>query len=388
MPFNFRYYLKYFYYSFFRANHTPGRLTLKRFLLVLFLFFVFPIYNLYIRAGYYLDDLLFSRYKEISRPDPIFIIGNFRSGTTFFHRLLLKDAQFTALKTWEIFFAPAITQRKLIGGIIRIVLFLGGPVRRLIRNFDRSLNEYSYMHKVSLRKPEEDSHLLYHVWSSYNLFALFPFPELAKKYIYYDQEVPLDRRRREFSFYRDVLRRHLYIHPGKRYVSKNPDFSPTVETIKEFFPEAKFINLVRNPEKMVPSTINMWANHWHTFGSPEESYPLKDVLMEHTKHWYRYPHQKLKDLPKDRYAVVSFSDFVRNPQQTVERIYDQFGLELTPFYREMLRRETIKARTYKSNHAYSLQDMGLDPVSLHNEYDPLLEEYQLEECFQELFPGS
>ncbi len=383
MPFNFRSYVTYFYYSFFRSEQTPGRLSLKRLALLLFLFFVFPIYNLYIRTGYYLDDLLFSSYKNVTRKDPIFIIGNFRSGTTFFHRLLLRDPKFTCLKTWEIYFGPAITQRKMIGLIIKISRILGSPIRKLVNLFDRSINEYSYMHKTGLRQHEEDSHLLYHIWSSYNLFALFPFPELAKKYIYYDQEVPLDRRRREFTYYRDVLRRHLYVNPGKQYVSKNPDFSPTVETIKEFFPEAKFINIVRNPENMVPSTINMWANHWHTFGDPDESYPLKDVLMEHAKHWYQYPHQKLKSLPPDRYAVVSFAEMVSDPKKTIEEIYAKFGLEITSEYQQILKEETEKARNYRSSHRYSLTEMGLDLEALHSEYDPYLEEYQFEDIIQE-----
>jgi omega-hydroxy-beta-dihydromenaquinone-9 sulfotransferase len=377
MPFNFRAYITYFYYSFFKANHTPARLSLKRFLLLVFLFFVYPLYNLYIRIGYYLDDLLYSSYRETTSPAPVFIIGNFRSGTTFFHRLMLKDPNFTSLKTWEIFFAPAITQRKLIRGIIKISRFIGSPIRRLSLLFDRSINEYSYMHKTGLRRTEEDSHLLYHIWSSYNLFALFPFPELAKKYIYYDQEVPADQRRREFTFYQDVLRRHMYLNHGKCYVSKNPDFSPSVETLKEFFPEAKFINIVREPEEMVPSTINMWANHWHTFGDPEENYPLTDVLMEHTKHWYVYPHQRLSKLPPDRYAVVKYADFVYNPQETIERIYRQFGFAVTSEYQRVLQWETERSRRYKGKKSYPLQDMGLDKESLKRDYAQFVAAYKI-----------
>ena len=109
MPFNIRNYLTYFYYSFFRSKGTPGKLSVKRIFLLIFLFFAFPIWNLYIRLGYLLDKWFFSDFKEKPFPDPVFIVGNYRSGSTFLHRLLLRDPQFTCLKAWEIYFSPALS---------------------------------------------------------------------------------------------------------------------------------------------------------------------------------------------------------------------------------------------------------------------------------------
>ncbi|MCK4488919.1 MAG: hypothetical protein KAU23_01600, partial [Anaerolineales bacterium] len=82
MPFNIRYYLTYYYYSFFRSKGTPGKLSVKRIFLLIFLFFGYPIWNIYIRLGYYLDNLFFSEFKQVQYPDPVFIIGNYRSGST------------------------------------------------------------------------------------------------------------------------------------------------------------------------------------------------------------------------------------------------------------------------------------------------------------------
>ncbi len=43
---------------------------------------------------------------------PVFIIGNFRSGSTLLQRLLAKDEEhLTAMTTLEIYIAPSITQR-------------------------------------------------------------------------------------------------------------------------------------------------------------------------------------------------------------------------------------------------------------------------------------
>jgi len=377
MPFNYSLYFKSFHYSFFKSTGTPGRLSRKRLVLLLFLFFAFPIWNLYIRLGFALDKIFFPSY-QIESPDPVFIVGNYRSGSTFFHRLLLRDPQFTCLKAWEIYFAPGLSHRKLLRFILRLSKGIGGPVQRFIRWFDRSLNDIYPMHKTGLMTYEQDSQLFYHIWSSYNLFAIFPFPELAEQFIYYDRDVPDSRREKNFSYYREIIKKHFSLHPGKRYISKNPDFSPAVRTLLEFFPEAKFINLVRPPEKMVPSLVNLWASNWKAYGSPQDPYPLLDTLYEQAHHWYRYPHTVLSQLPPDRYQAVDFNRFVQNPKQVIEGIYEQFGFDLTPEYRDILMAETVAARNYPNNNHYPLNRMGFSEDDLRERFHEDIAQYQFQ----------
>lgn len=386
MPFNIRDYLTYFYYSFFRSKGTPGRLSAKRIFLLVFLFIVYPIWNFYIRLGYYLDKVFFPEIKQSLDPTPIFIVSNYRSGSTFLHRLLLRDDQNTCLKAWEIYFAPAITHRKFLRLINHISRLIGNPIERLIKAVDKSLNDIYSMHKTGLFTYEQDSQLFYHIWSSYNLFAIFPFLDLSKKYIHYDQAVPKDKQIKDFTYYRSVLRRHQSLYPGKRYISKNPDFSPAVETIQEMFPNAKFINLVRPPEKMIPSTINLWASNWRAYGSPKENYPLKDVLKEMIIHWYCYPQERLSKLPPDRYQVVNFDRFVNNPKKEIGRVYAQFGLNLSEEYEKILEDETTEARNYMGKNHYPLSEMDLDLEKLKQEYEHILKDYNLDLQLQEEDP--
>jgi len=367
MPFNFRLYLIDFYHSLFRSKGTPARLSLKRVFLLLFLFLFYPLWNLYIRIGYGLDKLIFPQFKDQKNQDPIFIIGNYRSGSTFFHRLLLRDEQFTCLKAWEIYFAPGLVHRSGIRFILKVSKLIGSPVQKAVAAFDNLMNDIYTMHKTGLYTYEQDSQLFYHTWSSYNVFAVSPFPELARRYIYYDQEVPHEERKKQFGFYKGVLSRHLYLHPDQHYLAKNPDFSPAVETLLETFPNAKFINLVRPPEQMIPSSINLWAHNWRAYGTPGEEYPQVEVIKEHASHWYRYPHQVLAGLPPDRYQVVFFKDLVGNPEAEVIRIYDQMGLELSDEFLKILADVTVESRNYNGQGNYSLGRMGVDIDSLKHE---------------------
>lgn len=381
MPFNLRQYLRDFYYSLFRSKGTPARLSAKRVFILIFLFFAFPIWNIYIRAGYFLDRIFYPDLKHLYTPDPIFIIGNYRSGSTFFHRLLLQDEQFTCLKAWEIYFAPGLTHRKLIRFILSFSSRIGNPVQKGVMAFDKLLNDIYPMHKTGLYTFEQDSQLFYHTWSSFNIFAIFAFPELARRYIYYDQAVPDKERRKQFGYYRNVLTRHLYNHPGKRYLSKNPDFTPAVETLLEQFPNAKFINLVRPPQEMLPSAINLWASNWRAYGSPQEKYPRIDVVKEYARHWYYYPHKVLSTLGPEHYQVVYFHQLINDPKAEILRVYREFGLDVSDEMLQILDDEQISSR--KEYGGYPLSDMGLDRNVIDQEFAPTLGEYNLDLLYPE-----
>ena len=372
MKLNFRFILKTAHYAFFKSEGTPGRLSPKRLLILVIIFLFYPLWHFSIRLAYLLDNLFYPEYQLQEVEQPIFIIGNFRSGTTFLHRLLTKDKGSTSLTSWEIFLAPSIVGRRLLRLGMRVNYAIGNPVQKVIEAFDRVMEQYSYMHRITLTDAEEDGKVLFHIWSSYDLLAFFPFPGLVRKYIYYDEQVPLEEREREMQYYHEVLKKHVFSHQGKRYISKNPSYSPKVATLHRRFPDAKFINLVRNPLQVIPSSISLFSNHLRTYGDPETKYALQETVIEHSKHWYLYPHRYLSKLPSDQYIRIKYRDLVADPKGIVERIYRQFGMELSPEYARVLQRESQKARKFKSKHRYSLSEMGLNKKRILREFASVL----------------
>ncbi len=274
------------------------------------------------------------------------------------------------MKAWEIYVAPSITQRKLIHWLMKANRAIGNPIQKFINLFEKSLKQYSYMHKTGLNEIEEDSHIFLHTWSSYNLFAFFPFPDLIRNYIYYDDQIPQKQKNLDMTYYQEVLKRHIYTQNGKQYISKSPSYSPKVRTLHEKFPDAKFINLVRSPQRVIPSSVSMFSNHWKTYGDPEEKYPRPgpEVLREQAKHWYLYPHQYLKRLPPEQYVLIRYQDLVANPKATVKAIYQRFGIPMTPDFEKILDIETEKANKFTSHHSYSLEEVGLESSHSHQEY--------------------
>jgi hypothetical protein len=77
-----------------------------------------------------------------------------------------------------------------------------------------------------------------YAWSSFFVGFLFPFLNELPPYQFFDTAIPRHKRHGIMGFYRACVQRHLYATGGGQYfVSKNPAFSPKIETLLEFFPE-------------------------------------------------------------------------------------------------------------------------------------------------------
>jgi len=376
MRFNLKLYLKTIKFAFFKSEGTPGRLSPKRFFINLFIFLFWPAWILSMRIAYLFDNLFYPDHQDQDVKEPVFIVGNFRSGTTFLHRLLTKDDQSTSFTSFELYMAPSVVGRKFYRWLLKVNYAIGNPARWVIGLFNRIVEKEAYMHKIGLDEAEEDGQVLFHVWSSFDLLAFFPFPKLIKKYIYYDDQVPADVKKRDMDYYSEIVRKHIYSHGGKRYISKNPSYSPKVKTLHQYFPDAKFINIVRNPLQVIPSTISLYSKHCQTYGDPENEYNLQETVIEHSKHWYLYPHQYLKSLPSNQYVRVLYKDLVADPEGTIRDIYQRFNFEIRPEFAEILRAEAEKAKSYKSKHSYSLKKMGLSKQRIQREFQVITKQIE------------
>jgi hypothetical protein len=129
---------------------------------------------------------------------------------------------------------------------------------------------------------------------------------------------------------------------------------------------------------MIPSYISLLDYSWDALGSLPDKYTSKEYVLKMAEHWYRYPLRRLEEAPENSYMIVNFNDLVRDPQRTVEDIYQRFGLKIDDDFAQILRKETEKARNYKSSHKYSLEDMGLDQKEIVMDFQYLFDRFQFD----------
>ncbi len=378
--YNIRLFWRMAYRSFFQSQGTYGQLTRKRFAFLLLFYSVWPAWAVFTWLCFQLDDLLFPAYKQQPLEKPLFILGNFRSGSTFLHRLLSRDtAMFTSLRTWDIFLMPSITQRKLFRGLARIDALFGSPLVNLLKNLDqRSLGQVR-IHKISLFEPEEDENILLHAWSTFFVSLLFPFLDELPPYQFFDEALPAKEKRRIMGFYRSCLQRHLYADGGKRYfVAKNPAFSAKIETLLEFFPDARLLYLARNPLDMLPSTISWLSYAWHVFSQPPEKYLYRDQVLALTKYWYHHPLEVLDKNPSPNHLIVNYEDLIRWPEQVIRGFYEQFDYAESPGLEKIIQEAIEETRTHRSDHVYKYEEMGFSREEIVREFEEIFERFNFD----------
>ncbi len=362
----------------FRREGTSYRWTPKRVAYLLGFYLLFFPLLLSAWIGFLLDELFYPRYRDVDVSAPVFIIGNPRSGTTFLHRLLARDRErFISIRTWELFFAPSIVQRKLISLAGAIDDKLGAPVQKVTAAVQRRWQAANDIHRVALRQPEEDEYLLFYIWSCLKLCTFGAMLEEAQRYVYFDQRMPPEDKGRIMGFYESCLKRHLYFHrrPAVLYLAKDPSYTPMVDTLLERYPRARFIYMVRNPLDMIPSYISLTETEWQLLGHPVEPYACREWVLEMAKHWYNYPLERLAQEPESRYTVIKLEELSNHLKRTVTDMYEHFGWRPSPRYAQILSQEAVAARHHNSDHDYSLEEMGLSRERVVESLRPVFERH-------------
>jgi hypothetical protein len=328
--------------------------------------------------GMWLDNLLYPRWRRARGGFPVFIVGNFRTGSTFLFRLLAQDRRtFTCMKTWELYFAHSVVQRRLWQGMVAMDKFLGSPVARAIHEGQERVFGDVQLHRIRLEEPEEDEALFCVLW--HTLFTCFFFPVMPPGFPYhrFDTALPAPTRRRILAFYDGCIRRHLYAHRARtHYLAKNPSATARIASLLEVYPDARFVCLYRDPVETVPSTMRWFSFAWHYFSSAREKYPLRDFILSMIEHWYRYPLEQAEGVASGRIHFVSYEDLVADPLETVRGIYRALGLVPGADYIEHVRREAILARNHRPDGAGNLAETGLTESQIRARFHGIPEAYE------------
>ena len=211
MAFDLTGFLKFTRCAWFGTKGTNRRLTPKRVGRLLLVYSLYPLLELVTWLGLLIDDVLFAGYRRQEVEQPVFILGNPRSGTTFLHRLMARDERtFSYMATWEILFAPSITARKLCRAAMAVDLRLGGLLGKVLSAAEKGVQEGNVMHKIDLQGAEEDENVMLHTWSVIALWTWTAMLEGARSFTFYEEMTPPPKRKRTMTFYRRCVL--LYPH--------------------------------------------------------------------------------------------------------------------------------------------------------------------------------
>ena len=293
------------------------------------------------------------------------------------HRLLSRDEdRFSSFRMYEAYF-PSLLQKKLIRWVASLDRrYLGARLERRVQAWEEK--RYGAMrdvHKMGLTEPEEDDLVFY--YSCASGFWITKMHYMGDLDFYYVDRWPERRRRRLMRFYRDCIRRQLYLNGGdKIHLSKNPVFAGRVASLIEAFPDARIVVPLRNPYETIPSLLKLMKMGWKRLDwEAERQDRCLAILADQSFNTYLYPLEVLADHPDTPHSIVDYRDVVADPAASIEQVYRQLGLELTPEYREVLLAEGKRARKHATSHSYSLAEFGLEADAIRTQLADLFERF-------------
>jgi hypothetical protein len=273
---------------------------------------------------------------ELHKP-PIFILGHWRSGTTYVQRLVAQNPEFAIVN----FIHTMIPGLFLTGGLFKFILRSSLPKTRPMDNVE-----------IGPEFADEEEYALGNL-SPYSFYHALSFPrqmrEIFDRYVLFEG-VSDQVRRRWLSIYHRFLKKVAFSSGGRQLLLKNPANTARVKMLLELFPDAKFIHVYRNPFVVYSSTIN-WLD--------KEMVPtaLQDVgedvireaaLTNYEKLMRKYLAERAL-IPEGNLVEVRFEDVEADPVAETTRIYRALGLTMSAQIRARLEAYVASTADYKKN---------------------------------------
>lgn len=291
------------------------------------------------------DRVLYARkVEQVEFPQPpIFILGHWRAGTTFLHELLICDPTHTYPNTYQCFVPHHfVLTEKWLAPLTSMLI----PSRRPMDNM-----------AAGWRRPQEDEFALCNLGVPTPYLSML-FPRRGEAYPEYLDLRSLEPSQRQSwgNALHQFFKRVTFRDP-RRIVVKSPPHTARVRTLRELYPNAKFVHIVRDPYDLFVSTMGLWKslNEVQRMQGLGDQAWVEEYVLGSLDRMYAAYEEDRKQLAENQIVELRYEDLVRDPLSCVRKLYAE--LELGEFSRvEPAVVEHLAAvKNYHPNH-YELAD--------------------------------
>ncbi|MBZ9767233.1 sulfotransferase [Mesorhizobium sp. CA6] len=247
---------------------------------------------------------------------PVFVLGYFRSGTTFLQNLLSADPDLRS-PGWPQVLAP---QTFVLGWALLRYLFV--PLLPLTR--------LDAVVPVGARLPAEDDFALNNLGG---MSILAGRAVLPRRQAFFNRYQDLDSlSAQELNRWRShqlaFVQKLTLVAGGRRLLLKSPSHTARVRHLLELFPGAKFVHISRSPEAVFRSNLVLTRELQRAFAlqPPLPEHEQEEIIAcEYLATEMHYLADRTR-IPAADLAEVRLQDLIADPTGEMKRIYRELGL--------------------------------------------------------------
>jgi len=312
------------------------------------------ILRLIVGVGRILDRIFFSNAINKKLKNPIMIVGNPRSGTTFLHRYLVKNGIGVGSQLWQMLY-PSILLQKLIK-----------PFLPFLEKVSPTRHHSTAAHKTSLQSVEtDDVAIFFRFMDGFFLYGFILSWAEENLFSWVDPLVR-DTADRDYKWLESIWLRNQFMAGNDRTVGKLFSLSSNLPKFLERFPDSKILYISRDPLAVIPSGLSLVTGvldkRFGFWNLSEEKrshfinrlyYGLVQLLLRFHSDWTS------GKIDKTKVMIVPFDRMMGDFDNLMQEILE--FTEHSPS--EELKKDILataeKQRQFKSEHNYDLEKFGL-----------------------------
>jgi hypothetical protein len=291
----------------------------------------------------------FPEYRHANVAKPIVITGIPRTGTTALHKLLAVDPQFQGFEHW---LTTCPMPRPPRGQWQSHPMY--AQAKKFVEGVFEGSPDFQSAHNVVVDELDECLEILRQSFISNRWACTWTSPS-------YDAWWQTQNEAASYARYADVMRL-IGCHDTRRWLLKNPGHIGSLDLLFDVFPDACVIQTHRDPVMAITSMSSTLYHLHRAFESDGAMISAPLLGAREMEKWALAVDRAkpIRALHRDRIIDVQHAELHAQPMRVVQRIYDRFGLTLSPQVEaSMVQRNREKPELTHGQHRYNMADFGL-----------------------------
>lgn len=295
---------------------------------------------------------------------PIFITGMPRSGSTFLHRLLVRDTAVAAPLSWRL-----VHPHPSAGG-------------RLGETFDRAkvqaqfylmrflAPELNSLHEVAAGEPEECTDITAQVFQSPRYDSVYRVPS-------YQSWLQRHGHVEAYRFHRRFLQHLDAQAPGRRWILKSPDHVFALDDIKVVYPDSQWVFIHRDPVAVLASVARLTEVLRSPFA---RSVDLKEIGQQVCASWLDGAQRMIRAAASSSSILqLHYREIISDPQKAADRLFRHTGHASSRDAAQRMRKwlGNSSNRGHRQRR-YNLGSFGLDGEALREQFKPYTDTFGIQ----------